>query len=80
MANWYHYGLGVEKDYERAIKLYTKSAKQNFVKAQHNLGFMYFELNEPYKDYKKSEYWLKQAVIGGDDEAKELLKDIWLYL
>jgi len=34
-------GLGVEKNYQEAIKLYLLSAEQNNSEAQNNIGYMY---------------------------------------
>ena len=36
-------GIGVEKDYARALKWYRKSALQGVPEAQHSLGFIYAE-------------------------------------
>jgi len=37
----YHYGLGVEKNYEEAVRLYRLSADQGNALGQNNLGYMY---------------------------------------
>jgi TPR repeat protein len=38
IGNLYHLGLGVEKDIEKAIKWYIKSAQQGYVIAMNNLN------------------------------------------
>ena len=37
----YHYGKGVERDLEIAVKLYGKAAKQGHATAQCNLGYCF---------------------------------------
>eukprot|EP01126_Amoeba_proteus_P010259 TRINITY_DN13988_c0_g1_i2.p1 TRINITY_DN13988_c0_g1~~TRINITY_DN13988_c0_g1_i2.p1 ORF type:complete len:896 (+),score=186.08 TRINITY_DN13988_c0_g1_i2:103-2790(+) len=41
LANLYVSGMAVERDYERATKLYILSAEKGNVKSQYSVGFMY---------------------------------------
>ena len=55
----YYIGFGVEKDYDKAVRLTEESAKQGNVYAQYNLGLMYKNV---YKDYLKSKELFEKAA------------------
>ncbi len=37
----YYFGIGVERDYQEALKWFRKAAKQGHAGAQYELGFIY---------------------------------------
>jgi len=60
----YYNGVGVVKDNKKAIKWYTKAAKQEIfgcAKVQHNLAVIY-HLSEGEKDYKQAAKWYLKAA------------------
>ena len=60
----YYNGEGVVKDNKKAIKWYTKAAKQEIFgcdKVQHNLAVIY-HLSEGEKDYKQAAKWYRKAA------------------
>lgn len=62
LGNKYHNGdneLGINKDMNKAIEYYTKSANAGYIKAEYKLGLVY----ETTKDnYKTSTYWYERVV------------------
>ncbi len=58
LANMYMIGKGVPQDIDKAINLYTDSAKQGYKNAQFNLGL----ICESNKSYKEALYWYIKAV------------------
>jgi TPR repeat protein len=65
LGRCYYYGIGVKKDIQKAIKLYLKSANQNYENAQCQLGCHYFKYNN-FKISKPGIHWLKRAAIQGN--------------
>lgn len=68
----YQYGLGVEKDYAKAIEWYTKSAYQGDSYAQYEVGNMLENGLGVEKDLKRALEFYTKAVNQG--KAKERLK------
>jgi len=62
LAIMYQSGLGVEKNTETAIKLYTKAAMLNNKHAQHNLGTLYRNGNGVTKNIDIAVQWLTKAA------------------
>ncbi|WP_051908714.1 tetratricopeptide repeat protein [Candidatus Odyssella acanthamoebae] len=61
----YHDGLGIERDYNKAVEWYTKAANQELAIAQNNLGFMYQHGLGVERDYNKAvELYTKVANQG----------------
>jgi TPR repeat protein len=58
---WYSHGIGVDKDYEVAVKWYTKAAEQGLFIAQFHLGLCYHYGRGIEKDPEKAKEWLKKA-------------------
>ena len=57
----YSKGLGVEKDYIKAVECFQKAAEQGDVQAQFLLGASYLVV----KDYKKAKTWYQKAAEQG---------------
>jgi len=67
-------GLGVSKNYEKAVEWYNKSAEQGNMQAQYNLGIMYEDgIGVPQSNEKAME-WYRKAAAQGYSEAKEALQ------
>ncbi len=70
----YQYQLGSayfkNKDYTNAIKWYKKSAKQNYVRAFVNLGYMYEHAYGVEKNLEMAAKWYQKAAKLGDVVAQ----------
>ena len=65
----YQVGIGVAKDYEKAIGWYEKAASQGFVPSMAVLGWMHHTgLGTP-KDHEKALGWYRKAAAGGSASA-----------
>ncbi len=61
----YHYGKGVEKNKQKAVKWYLKAAKQGLANAQGNLANMYRDGKGVEQNYQEAIKWyLKSAKQG----------------
>jgi TPR repeat protein len=58
LGEMYDEGKGVSQDYEEAEKWYRKSADQNYLLAQTNLGYMYLRIGKIFPGY----VWLNIAA------------------
>ena len=63
-------------DYSIALDLFEKAALLQHRDSQYNAGMMYYKGYGVTKDNVLASYWLEKAANQGDNEAKELLKDI----
>ncbi len=81
LANIYSNGDIIEKNYTKALELYTKSAKHGNDKSQTNLGKIYlFDKNDGTLDIVNGEeaiYWFKKAAENGNVEGQFNLA--WMY-
>ncbi len=73
----YYNGLGVERDYEKAIEWYSKAAEQGYSTAQNNLGNMYYNGLGVERDYEKAIEWYSKAAEQGNKRALNSLA--WTY-
>jgi TPR repeat protein len=65
----YQVGIGVAKDYEKAIGWYERAANQGFVPSMAVLGWMHHSgLGTP-KDLSKALGWYRKAAAGGSASA-----------
>ena len=71
---FYQYGLGVKKDYEKALEYYRSSALKGDLKSFERLGDLYRDsFGEKY--YKDAEYWYEQGALKGSVNCQyELVK------
>ena len=69
----YAMGIGVAKDYKKAVDWYKKAANQGHARAQYNLGEMYEYGNGVAQDYKKAVFWYKKAANQGHADAQNNL-------
>ena len=77
LGNCYANGVGIEKDNEKAVYWFLKSAEQGNVFAQnkledsrYNLGYYYAKGVGVEKDYKKAVYWFQKSAEQGNADAQ----------
>ncbi|MBU5227118.1 sel1 repeat family protein [Clostridium senegalense] len=71
MGQLYANGLGVSKDYEKAVEYFHKAAELGYEDAYDMLGSIYWVgLDNIDRDYKKSRYWYEKAAALGNPKAK----------
>ena len=67
----YYSGQGVKKNFNEALKWFTKAAAQGFAKAQADLGSMYF-IGKGVKQNNFIAYaWRNIAAFNGNEKAKK---------
>lgn len=64
------FGLGVERDEQRAIALYGQSARAGFSAAQYRLGLLLTEDSENAEDMARGRQWLIEAARQGQALAQ----------
>lgn len=69
----YDEGLGVDQDYDKALKWYRKAAAQEYAKAEHNIGIMYQEGHGVNKDPEEASRWFEKAAKHGEPAAQNNL-------
>ena len=67
--------LGIEKDFEEAVKWYRKAAEQGFDIAQDSLGNCYYLGHGVDEDYVKAVKWYRKAAEQGLCTAQDSLGD-----
>lgn len=73
LASMYYQGYGVEKDINKALKLFEQAANENYRPSIANLGVMYAHGDGVKQDYKKAHsYYLKAAKLGDTQSAFNL--------
>ncbi len=70
LGMFYFMGMGVDKDAEKAISLWHKSAELGYVEAQNTLGLMY---RDQFKDYSKAIKFFEQGSKQGNPKSEFLL-------
>jgi len=66
----YYSGIGIDRNYLKAVKWFRKAAKQGDAKAQDKLGDCYFYEIGVLEDYKKATEWWFKAANQGYAEAQ----------
>ena len=76
LGQLYMGGLGVKKDYKKAIKWFEKAAKQGDSDAMYEIGrCYYYGGNGIKKDIKKAKEWVaKSAALGNETAIDNLPK------
>lgn len=69
----YLLGIGVEKDYKKAMEQFMISAKDGNEFAQANIGLMYSKGKGVKQDYKSAAEWLNKSAIQGNASAQTSL-------
>jgi TPR repeat protein len=70
LGNLHYTGQGAKKDVSRAIKLYTKSATQNYPPALFNLGYVYLFGKGCETDAQKACEYFRRAADEDDADAQ----------
>ena len=85
LGHIYHYGMGVRKDYEKAIYWYEKGANRNNINALFRLGYMYYYGEGVKKNYEKALNYLetivstnqRSSLITHTDGYREVISYAW---
>ncbi len=73
----HHYlGLGVDRDFRKAVTWFAKAAVKGYPDAQYNLGAMYANGEHVAKDYYKAYLWFFAADHNGNQHAAKRLTGI----
>ncbi|MFQ5353756.1 MAG: tetratricopeptide repeat protein, partial [Thermodesulfobacteriota bacterium] len=73
LAQMYYEGIGVKKDYKKALTWALKASEQGNTKAQSLLGLMYYKGHGVLRDYKAAFKWYHMAALHGDKGAQSVL-------
>jgi len=92
LGDCYYSGIGVDQDYEKAVKWYQKAAEHGHTAAQNKLtavqnklGEYYCELGNWYyygyvvKDYNEAVKWYRKAAEQGTGRAQAILGDCYYW-
>ena len=71
--NYYHGGLGLEKDVQRAIELWVEAAELGSIDAHFRLGNTYINGEGVEKDEEKAAFHWQQAAMKGDAGSRFFL-------
>ena len=74
----YFHGRSVERDTDKALALYRKSAAQNHVISQNNIGWMHEIGAGVAVDYSEAEKWYRRAAEQGYAIAQRNLSQIYV--
>ena len=66
-------GIGVSRDYRRAIQWYRQAAEQGYARAQYNLGVLYRDGSGVARDPARARRWFERAAAGGEAAAQNNL-------
>jgi len=58
------------KNYARAVYLFTKAAEMGLAKAQYNLGLCYYDAHGVEQDYAQAAAWYEKAAVQGHVRAQ----------
>jgi len=75
----YHFGNGVEKNYEEAFKWYSMAALKGNDKAQFNLATLHFYGKGTEVDKSRAKYWINKIIKNknASKKFKEKAKKFW---
>ncbi len=73
LAERYHDGLGMTRNYSEALRWFLKAAQQGHAKARLNAGMMLFLGRGHAPDEAEAVKWLVLASEGGEAQAKTAL-------
>ena len=76
LGSMYQHGLGVKEDAYQAYSWYRKSAINSNSDCQYNLGLVYLNGYGAEKNTKEAVKWFIKAAQQGDQDAKQILKDL----
>jgi uncharacterized protein len=76
LAERYHDGLGVPRDYDQAFIWFTRAAQQGHARAKTNVGLMLFLGRGASADPIEAVKWLTLAARQGEAKAGEILEQL----
>ncbi len=71
-ANLFEQGIGVEKDYTRAYRLYCLAALQNDPVASYNIGLMYYNGKGRGQNFNTAVAWFKRSAELGSKQGESM--------
>lgn len=69
LALLYQQGLGEPQNHQKAIQLYTQSAKKGYSPSAYKLGQI-FEQGQTTENFKQAIYWYQKAALQGNTDAQ----------
>ncbi|HPQ95256.1 MAG TPA: tetratricopeptide repeat protein, partial [Thiolinea sp.] len=69
---------GMAQDAGKALEWYLKSARQGFIRAQHNLALLYEDGRGVEQDFRQAAIWYKKAADAGFSEAQNNLAVLYI--
>lgn len=80
LADAYIEGTQLRYDPDEACRWWTAAAKSGHVTSMYNLGLLYHgDISKHYFSPELAGYWLYEASIRGDRDAKEILERYYKY-
>ncbi|RHZ66076.1 hypothetical protein Glove_309g46 [Diversispora epigaea] len=76
LGNCYENGYGINVDHVKSFEWYKKAVESNYIDGQYKVGKCFYEGCGTKKDIVNAIYWLNKAKENGNNDAKELLKEI----
>ena len=73
LGEMYQNGIGVERDFNKALLWHSKAAEQGAKLSQYNLGYMYFTWQGVNQEYIQALSWLRKAADQGEVNAQHLI-------
>ena len=78
LGGLYEAGMGVPLDLQQAVKWWRRSAEQDFVLAERQLGVSYLKGYGVTRDYVEAARWLRRAADKGDGVSQSQLAALYL--
>jgi len=75
----YWNGIGVQKDYQKALKWFRLSAEQEYSRGQKHLGWMYSKGDGVVQDYKEALKWFRRSAKQENANAQALMGEMYQY-
>lgn len=80
IGDFYYYGTGIHRDYNRSVQFYHLAAGANHAQARYNLGFMYqYGLGVPQDFHLAQRYYDAAVAASGDAYVPTILAMAVLY-
>ena len=74
LARAYMYGLGVEKDYDAALRLARRAADKGNAYGECSIGILYGNGWGVPEDYREAARWWAKSAAQGDEDAIKCLR------
>lgn len=77
LGQWYAHGIRVSKNYEEAMKWYTRASDQGDALASYQLGEIYANGHGVPRNYKEAIQWYTRAAEQGHTHSQYMMGDIY---